>query len=79
MISLKSLVDMVCTEAVENRGVPDEHHFDETRDPHASARNLQKLSPPYVAPGARPADDLPPIQFDLELMRREDGSLYWIE
>lgn len=69
MLSIDSLLGIIATEAVGG-GIPD-HHFDEFRNKDYVPK---KPEPPKV-------QELPfqPIKYTLELIKRPDGSLYWIE
>ena len=78
MLSLRQLMDVVCTEAIVYGGlqeVPDrvdgavEHY-------HSAKRNARGQY------GGREHDlsgELPPIHFDLELIEGDDGTLRWEE
>lgn len=77
MISLKKLLDIVCTEAVEYGGlqeVPDrvdgaeEYYHSIKRNARGEFRN-----------GEQAPIDLPPIEYTLKLIEEEDGSLNWEE
>jgi len=69
MISLDVLLDMIATEAIG--GESRDHYFDEFR-------NREYVPEPrYMQPETK--TKLPPIKFDLELIRELDGSLYWVE
>ena len=69
MISIDVLLDMVATEAIE--GGSRDHYFDEFR-------NREYVPEPrYIQPETK--TKLPPIKFDLELIRGSNGSLYWVE
>jgi len=59
MIGMKSLLNMVCTEAIEGTwrggdGAPD-------------------------LISERPTSNLPPIRYNLELIKSSYGKLYWVE
>jgi hypothetical protein len=71
MISLDVLLDMVATEAIE--GGSRDHYFDEFR-------NREYIPPEperYVQP--KTESKLPPIKFNLELIKNPDGSYEWVE
>lgn len=76
MIGLNILLDMVATEALE--GGATEHYFDEARN--------SKFIPPQplygqssqLSQGSKD-NDLPPINYTLQLIKNPDGSLHWIE
>jgi hypothetical protein len=67
MISINNLLDMIATEAIEGQG-PEEHHFDESKN--KPYRPLEILG---VVP------KLPPIIYNLELIKKADGSYEWVE
>ena len=58
---------MTATEAI--KGVTAEHHFDESRN--------QVYDPTERCIRTSKTDK--PIRYDLELIRRENGSLEWVE
>ena len=78
MISLKKLLDIVCTEAIEYGGlqeVPDrtdgtmEHYHSPKRSARGKYENSEQSS----------IGNLPPIQYALKLIEDEDGTLHWEE
>lgn len=60
---------MLATEVLE--GGSRDHYFDEYRN--------RGYLPPEPERDARPVVELPPIDFRLELIRRSDGTLEWVE
>ncbi len=75
MVSIDSLLGMICTEAIGD-GLPTDHYFDETRNPHYALRGSAGAE--YL--GKDPAEpELPPIRFTLQLIEGEDGKPYWVE
>jgi hypothetical protein len=63
MHSVETLLRMVCTEAAEG---PEYHLCDRNyRPPHYRSDEVN--------------DHLPPIRFDLELVRNPAGSVDWVE
>lgn len=69
MINLKSLLDMVATEALE--GGSRDHYFDEFRNPGYHA--------PKIYPLKKTETNLQPIKFDLELIKKQDNTYEWVE
>jgi len=74
MISVESILGMICTEAIENTCFPSDHYYDETRDPHYA----EKRTPP-IELKKTDSGDLPLFRYDLELIEMPDGSLAWLE
>jgi len=64
MISVNKLLDMIATEAVEDGG---------TSEAELREHGLAVMEKPA------PAVKVPPIRYDLELIRGKDGRLYWVE
>ena len=60
MNSMKSLLGMVLTEAIEGKEEPECLLTDSGQ-------------------GCKRKYDLPPIKYDLELIKKPDGSLEWVE
>jgi len=71
MHSIETLMNMIFTDAIENNGKPTNHYFDETRNPDYN-------SPETYEP-KKEKSDLPPIQYNLELIQNPDGSLEWVD
>jgi len=64
MIGMKSLLNMVITDAIERGGMSEE----------------EWSRAGYPIPENPKNDiNLPPIDYRLELLRRKDGTLYWSE
>lgn len=59
---------MVLTEAIEGIEYPEDH-------PNEAAIIHNQLPERHASPG----DNLPPINYPLELIESPDGSLYWVE
>ncbi len=79
MISLDNLLNIICTEAFEYGGiqeVPDHKHgaLQNYASPKRDARGASYGERPACNNGA-----LPPMQYTLELIRDEDGTLRWVE
>lgn len=78
MIALKNLLNIICTEALEHSGVPEvpEHKHGAQQNYSALKReargSLEKDTSPH-------SNILPSLCYDLELVRRGDGSLNWEE
>ncbi len=70
MISFNNLIGMIYSEACGG-GFPD-HYFDETKNPN-------KEYPIIKEKYNKPKQDIPPIKYTLELIRKEDDSLEWVE
>lgn len=79
MISLRKLLDIVCTEAIESGGLPEvPDRVDGAMDNyHAAKQNARSES--NVEGGLESVNSLPPIRYDLELIRDENGNLRWVE
>ena len=78
MISLKKLLDIVCTEAIEYGGlqeVPD--RVDGAMDHYHSLKRNARGESDYSESITN--ENLPPMRFDLELIEKEDGTLQWEE
>jgi hypothetical protein len=70
MISIKKLLNIVCTEAIESSwGESGDNHFDE---------GLNMSYQPSLMPETHNLN-LPSFRFDLKLIEAPDGSLYWAE
>ena len=69
MNNLKSIVDMVLQDAIESG--------EESEMPQGDTYNHGHN--PNTRVGSKTSRNLPPIKFDLELLERPDGSLYWVE
>ena len=67
MAPLEQLLGMIITEAVEGQGISEDHP-DET--------NILYHNRPEQY---QPVANLSPIRYDLELIKKKDGSLEWIE
>lgn len=78
MIAIETLLNIICTEAFEHDGileVPDHKHgaVENYSSPKRQARGV-------VEDGLRQSGlQRPALQYDLELLRRPDGSLDWVE
>jgi len=70
MHSIKQLLDMIATEAIE--GGAQDHCFDEFRNKDFVPPK-REYEPPRIGP------KLPPIVFKLELIKKSDGSYEWVE
>ncbi|MDD5133409.1 MAG: hypothetical protein PHD81_01170 [Candidatus Nanoarchaeia archaeon] len=70
MWSIDALLNSIATDAVEE-GSRD-HFYDE-----ASNREFIPENPERYKTDKK--SNLPPINFDLELIRGSDGHLYWVE
>ena len=68
MISLDVLIGMVLSEAIEGPEMPEDHPDPETW--------LYNNKPEQYN---QPETNLPPIQFNLELLEDDKGNLYWEE
>ena len=78
MISIEKLLDIVCTEAIEHGGlqeVPD--RADGTMEYYHSAKRQARGE--YANGEPLSSEGLTPIQYDLELIASEDGTLRWEE
>ena len=64
MISMEKLLDMIATEAIEHGGMSEEH--------------LQQEGYPITKHTSN-KEHLPPIRYDLELIKAPDGHIYWVE
>ena len=64
MISVENLLGIIATEAIEYGGMSEEQWRKEGCQMPERLHNLEGL---------------PPIQYNLELLRRDDGTLYWVE
>lgn len=69
MSGLKILMDMIATEAVE--GGARDHYFDEFRN--------REYIPPEPETYSQSKTRLPPIRFNLELIKKPNGSYQWVE
>ncbi len=69
MNRIGSIIDMICTEAIE--GISREHYFDEFRN-HEFIDSGTKYEQP------KNKTEVSPITYKLELIQEED-SQYWIE
>jgi hypothetical protein len=79
MISRKSLLNMICTEAFEYGGiqeVPDHKHGADQNyaSPKRDARGSSPLERRCAVDGT-----LPTMRYTLELVRQADGTLRWVE
>ncbi len=78
MLSIETLINIICTEAIEYGGlqeVPDRTDGT-TENYHARKRNAREK---YHGNEKRLEGDLPPIRFDLELIEDAEGRLRWLE
>jgi hypothetical protein len=78
MISLKSILNIIATEALEHAGVlevPDHKHgaAQNYSTPKRDARNSLETAHGHYAP------TVPVLRYDLELVRRDDGTVSWEE
>lgn len=69
MLSMKKILDMVCTDAIDGASIPDAYHDD---------RHLNIPYPTSIIQ-EKSKSDLPPIPFSLRLIESPDGVLDWIE
>ena len=72
MNSMKSLLGMIATDAIERGGAPRVHYHDEFRN-REYINNQRPPEPPRDAP------KLPPINYTLQLIENPDKTLEWIE
>ena len=78
MILLKNLLNMICTEAFEHSGIPEvpDHKHGAPQNYSAQKRDARGA----VSEVARAASsEKAVLQYDLELLEREDGALEWVE
>jgi hypothetical protein len=78
MIPLDDLLNIICTEALEHSGAPEvpDHKHGATQNYSTEKRDARgSLSMDRTAYSS----DLPPLRYDLELVRRPDGTLNWEE
>lgn len=78
MISIETLLGIICTEAIEFGGlleVPD--RMDGTSEYYHSAK--RKARGDYERGEEKPTGIRPPIRYKLELIRAGDGTLHWEE
>lgn len=62
MNTIEDILGMIATEAIEYGGMSEEHWREEGCPMPENSRN---------------GEILPPMQYDLRLIRRDDGTLYW--
>jgi hypothetical protein len=79
VITLKNLLNIICTEAFEHGGIPEvpDHKLGESNhyaQPKRAARG-------YLTHEGTPSrsEQLPVFRYRLRLVREPDGSLRWIE
>jgi hypothetical protein len=78
MIPLEDMLNIICTEAFEHSGVPEvpDHKHGERHNYSSTHRDAREdnREPRRSAP-----QQMPPLQFDLELIQDEDGKLHWVD
>jgi len=80
MISLDMLMDIICTEAIEHGGlqeVPD--RADGTVEHYHSLKRNARADGELDNGEQRTTASMPPIQYDLELIESDDGTIKWVE
>ena len=78
MISIKDLLNIICTEAVEHGGVqevPDNKHG--ARAHYHSQKRPARETGPLAEQGS--TDELPSIKLNLEFVELDDGTFEWVE
>ena len=78
MISLKDILDIICTEAFEYAGIPEvpDHKHGAPQNYAAQKRDARG----DIHDDTRSqSQQLPVIQYDLELVRQSDGTVDWLE
>lgn len=78
MIPLEDMLNIICTEAFEHSGVPEvpDHKHGERHNYSSTHRDAREDHQEQRRSGVQ---ELPPLQFDLELIRDEDGNLHWVD
>jgi hypothetical protein len=78
MISLKNLLNMVCTEAFEYGGIPEvpDHKHGAPQNYSALKRDAREIVHEQTRVNST---EQPVLRYDLELIEEEDGTLRWVE
>jgi len=78
MIPLDDMLNIICTEAFEHSGVPEvpDHKHGERHNYSSTHRDAREDNHQQRKSGPQ---QLPPLQFELELIRDEDGKLHWVD
>jgi hypothetical protein len=76
MISQKEMLNIICTEAIEYGGlqeVPSQHHGGKNKffSAKRAARGGQE------DPGSLSSSGSPTVQYDLRLIKKDDGTFEW--
>jgi hypothetical protein len=64
---LEQLLDMAATESIEGPSMPEDHPDEAEVIYHNKPEQYQPIA------------NLPSIRYDLELVKKKDGSLEWVE
>lgn len=78
VITLEDILNIICTEAFEHSGIPEvpDHKHGAPQSYAAAKRDARG----DVHESRRSnSQQLPALQFDLELIEDEDGKLHWVE
>jgi hypothetical protein len=70
MLSIESIMGMIATDAIESGGEGDRYKGN---------CHDEILKPASYDTGIRGEVNLPPIQYDLELIQHPDGTYTWVE